>query len=131
MATYTVGQVLPNGFTVTADTVVNEPDGSTLETILSRLQVGVDQGANPIFSTQSETIFVPGAGTPAANLVSLQSKAVTALTNNIAFLGQAAPTFPLTTAEQQALVAQVAALTRQVDALIYLALQALGSTSGT
>lgn len=60
-------------------------------------------------------------GTPEANMIALQTNALNALAGNLTFLGLT-PTFPLSNAAQQALVQQVAALTRQVDALIRLAL---------
>lgn len=58
------------------------------------------------------------------NRAALQQKAVNALSNNQTFLGIATPT------SAQA-IAQVQALTRQVDALIRLAANALESISGT
>lgn len=58
------------------------------------------------------------------NAQSLQSKASTALTGNSTYLGLSSPT----TAQA---VAQVAALTRQMNALIRLQLNLLDSTSGT
>lgn len=67
----------------------------------------------------------------ASNEATIQANAETALTTNATFLGQGAPTYPLTIAEQQALVAQVAALTHQVNGLIRLALAQFDSTAGT
>lgn len=68
----------------------------------------------------------------AANQATLQQKANAALATNQTFLTNAATvTYPLTTTEQTALVNQVAALTRQVNALIYLTLQEFSSTTGT
>lgn len=64
------------------------------------------------------------ASTQADNQSALQQKAQTALAANETFLGIAAPT------NAQA-VAQMQALTRQVDALIRLAVNALDSTTGT
>lgn len=58
------------------------------------------------------------------NQASLQSKANAALANNLFYLGIASPT------NAQA-VAQVAALTRQVNALIRLALNLFDSTAGS
>lgn len=78
-----------------------------------------------------------------ANQSDLQNKASNALVNNQTFLDQAnplteTPTYPLSTAEQEILVeavialgTQVIALTRQVDALIYLQLEEFASTAGT
>ena len=59
-----------------------------------------------------------------ANWASLAGKATTALTNNETFLGIVSPTDP------QA-IAQVQALTRQVDAIIRVLLGQLGVTDGT
>jgi hypothetical protein len=57
-------------------------------------------------------------------MVALQQKALNALTSNSTYLGIGTPT------TGQA-VAQVASLTRQVNALIRLQLNLLDSTSGT
>jgi hypothetical protein len=57
-------------------------------------------------------------------MLSLQQKALNALTSNATYLGIGTPT----TAQA---VAQVASLTRQVNALIRLQLNLLDSTSGT
>jgi hypothetical protein len=51
----------------------------------------------------------------------VEAQARAAYANNIAFLAQPAPAVPLNAAAQLALVAQVAALTRQVQGLIRLA----------
>lgn len=79
----------------------------------------------------------------AANQSSLQAKASTALTASQTFLARlnprsATPTYPLSVAEQETFVAaveaigaQVVALTRQVNALIYLQLQEFATTTGT
>lgn len=64
----------------------------------------------------------PDIGT--TNMLSLQQKALNALTSNATYLGIGTPT----TAQA---VAQVASLTRQVNALIRLQLNLLDSTSGT
>jgi hypothetical protein len=66
----------------------------------------------------------------ATNQATLRQKAQNALATNQSFLALTS-TFPLTAVEQQALVAQVAALTRQINALIYLQLQEFSSTGGT
>lgn len=74
---------------------------------------------NNVLSTRTITLD------PAtANAGTLEAKAQTALTNNATFLGLASPT------NAQA-VAQVQALTRQVNALIRLALGLLDSTADT
>lgn len=62
------------------------------------------------------------AGTPQFNLDQLQQRATTALVNNATFLAITAPT-------QAQAVAQVKALTRQVNALIRLQLSALSDIS--
>ena len=58
------------------------------------------------------------------NETALFAKAQAALANNVAYLAIVAPT-------QAQAVAQVAALTRQVNALIHLAIADLEDTSGT
>ena len=120
-------------------------------------------------STVTNTIYGPGGYDPtqpndnviaveqitldpeAVNLAVLQSAAETALTNNIAalalpdptpanetYLALASPTTPQAVAQVKALttqidalIAQVQALTKQNDALIRLALGLLDSTDGT
>ena len=69
----------------------------------------------------SETITVDQS---AVNLDLLQQKAQNAIANNVTFLGLSSPT------NAQA-VAQVQALTRQVDALIRVVLGLFDSTAGT
>lgn len=114
-AQYTVGQVLPNGATVTADTFVTLADGTTVETMTA---------SNPTGSVDREFIVTPGAGTPAANQQTLTAKAQAALINNATFLVIGNPT-------QAQAVTQVQALTRQVNALIRLALNQFDTTTGT
>lgn len=71
-----------------------------------------------------ETWTAPAAGTAAASLNALATKAQAALTNNETYLGIGSPT-------NAQVVSQVAALTRQVNALIRLAINQLDSTTGT
>lgn len=74
----------------------------------------------------------PFANVEYQNWLALQSKAAAAVAANETFLANAATvTYPLSTAEQTALVNQVVALTRQVDALIRFALGELTDTGGT
>lgn len=68
--------------------------------------------------------WIAPAGTPPANQAVLLAKAQAALASNATFLALAAPT-------QAQAVAQVQALTRQVNALVKLALGRLADTSGT
>lgn len=105
MATYVLGQVLPNGATVIADNVVTNPDGSTTETINARYPSG---------AVDHYVTTIPAPNSANANLATLQQRAATALTNNDAFLAVASPTTAQVTAH-------VKALTRQVNALIRLA----------
>lgn len=58
------------------------------------------------------------------NTTTLQQRAVTAIDNNVTYLGITNPT-------QAQAVTQVAALTRQVDALIKLLLNQINDTTGT
>lgn len=66
----------------------------------------------------------PGPPVAVVNEQTLLVKAAAALANNITYLGLTSPT-------NAQVVAQVAALTRQVNALIRLALGALDSTTGS
>lgn len=66
----------------------------------------------------------PAASSVLGNQAALLAKAATALSNNQTYLAIPSPT-------QAQAVAQVAALTRQVDALIHLAADDLEDTDGT
>lgn len=97
--------------TVTSDTSNTSPDGSVTRTI--------------VYSDGSQSVqYTPGAGTSAANQATLLGKAQTALTNNANYLAIASPT-------NAQVSAQVAALTRQIDALIRIDINQLDSTAGT
>ena len=112
-AQYTVGQLLPNGATVTSDSYVTLPDGfgTTVETM--------DDSAG------NQTIInTPGTSSPMANQIAILTKAQAALAANSSYLAVAVPTTAQTTA-------QIAALTRAVNALIYITLQEFHSTAGT
>lgn len=66
------------------------------------------------------------------NTMALWQRAQAALANNSAFIANAAgASFPLTIAEQQALVAQVVALSRQVNALAHLVMGTVSDISDT
>ncbi len=114
-AQYVVGQVLPNGATVTTDSFLTRPDGTTVETMEATYPNGV---------TDHEVITTPGPGTPSANAATLQQRAQNALVNNATFLTIASPT------NAQA-VAQVQALTRQISGVIRLLLNQTDTTAGT
>jgi hypothetical protein len=136
-AQYTVGEVLPSGAQVIADTFTTEADGTTAEVVQSQYApvTGVDGKGNVIpggGGVDTYIITTPGAGTPAANYTTLASRAQAAIVNNVTFISTAATvTFPLTSAEQQALVNQVVALTKQVNALAKITLNLLTDTTGT
>lgn len=92
-AQYTVGQLLPNGAHVSADTFVTLADGTTVETM-------DDTARNHTVMT------VPGAGTPAANQTTIQQRVQanltileTWITNN--------PTGAVLTAAQTKVLAQM------------------------
>jgi hypothetical protein len=110
-AQYTVGESLPNGGTVVSDTYVTNPDGSTVETM-------VDSFGDQV------RIFTPGPGTPAANQQTIATKVSTWPIANVAYLAVAVPSVAQTTA-------QLNALTKAVNALIYLVTGNFGSTAGT
>jgi hypothetical protein len=74
---------------------------------------------NPSENSVADSLERPGRRD--ANAVMLEAQARTSYQNNLDFLALPAPTFPLNVAAQSALVAQVAALTRQTNALIRLA----------
>ncbi len=102
-------------------TTVTNPDGSVTTTATDSVTGRV------LWRNHGWT---PDQQTALTNFAALQTKANAALTTNQTFLALT-PTYPLTSAEQQALVAQVVALTKQVDALIHLALNQLADTTGT
>jgi hypothetical protein len=114
-AQFVVGQVLPNGSTVSFDSFVTQGDGTTVETM---------DATYPSGAKDHSIITTPGAGTPAANQSTLQQRAQIALVSNATYLAITNPT------TNQA-VAQVAALTRQVNALIRVVLAQFDSTVGT
>lgn len=70
------------------------------------------------------TWTAPSANSVVGNEANLLQKAQTALANNVAYLAIASPT-------QAQAISQVAALTRQIDALIKLATDTLSDTTGT
>jgi hypothetical protein len=77
-------------------------------------------------ATSRTMIPVAGAAAAPANFAALVTKAQAALATNEAFLTSIAnATYPLSTAEQQALVAQVVACTRQIQAVILFLLHAI------
>jgi hypothetical protein len=110
-AIWTIGQLLPNGAHVSADTFVTLADGTTVETM-------ADDKDNHTVQT------IPGPATPMANQQTLQQRAQNALVNNATYLAITNPT------TNQA-VAQVAALTRQMDAVIRVLLSQYDTTVGT
>ncbi len=64
------------------------------------------------------------AGSPGANLATLQAQAVQAIADNITYIAIASPS-------NAQVAAQVKALTRQVDAIIRVVLGQVSSTTGT
>jgi hypothetical protein len=114
-AKYTVGQLLPNGATVTVDTFATLSDGTTIETM---------EATYPNGAKDHETDTTPGANTSAANQATLQQRAQVALVNNATYLAIGTPT------TGQA-ISQVAALTRQMDAVIRVLLSQYDTTAGT
>jgi hypothetical protein len=114
-AIWTIGELLPNGATVTADTFTTLPDGTTVETMTATYPSG---------ATNNEQIVTPPAGSPAANLATLLQRAQAALVNNNTYLAIPSPT-------QAQAITQVAALTRQVDGLIRFLVQDFSTTTGT
>jgi hypothetical protein len=114
-AIWTVNQVLPNGATVTADTFTIGSDGTTTEMMTATYPNG---------AKDHEVITTSGPGTPAANQQTLQQRAQNALVNNATYLAITTPT----TAQA---IAQVAALTRQTNAVIRVLLSQYDTTTGT
>ena len=96
---------------IVTDTTVTLPDGSTVETIT--------------YADGSKSVqYTPFPGTPAANLTTIQARAQTALAANATYQAINNPT------TNQA-VAQVALLTKEVNALLKLALGLLSDVTGT
>ena len=114
-AQYTVGQLLPNGATVTFDSFVTNSDTSTTE---------IMDATYPSGGIDRTIITIPGVGTPGANAGTLQQRAKDALVNNATYLAIGAPT-------QAQAITQVAALTRQMDAVIRVLLNQYDTTVGT
>jgi len=114
-ATYAIGQVLPNGARVTTDEVTTAPDGSTVEHIVAHYPNG---------AWDEETIFTPGPGTPEANRQMTHQRVRDGLIDHATYLADPATTF-------EALVAQVEALTRQVNRLARIVLNEHDTTAGT
>lgn len=82
-------------------------------------------GPRPYTAEENATLDAKNAETTAKNnAANLTTKAKTALTNNNTFLAIVSPT-------NADIVAQVKALTRQVNALIKLEIQDLANTTGT
>lgn len=97
--------------TIISDTTATAADGTTVQTI--------------IYSDGGRSVqTVPGPGTPAANLTTIQGKALTALTANATYLAISVPT-------NAQVAAQVALLTKESNGVIRLLLGRLDSTSGT
>lgn len=90
----------------------------------------VQSAAAPLLS--QEAADAATAATAQTNAATMQTAATNALAANQTFITAAASvTFPLSNANQQALVNQVVALSKQVDALIRLSLNQTSSTAGT
>lgn len=96
-AQWTIGQLLPNGATVTADTFTTEGDGTNVETMTATYPNG---------AKDHETIITPGPNTPAANQQTIQQRVQanlaileTWITNN--------PTGAVLTAAQTKVLAQM------------------------
>lgn len=106
-----MGEVLPNGATVAADNFVVWTDGSTWE------EVTDSNGCYYILQTEPLALNL-------ANLATLQKKAQGAIDNNITYLGITSPTAAQVTA-------QVSALTRQMNAVIRVLINAIDTVSGT
>lgn len=115
VAQYVVGQVLPNGATVTKDAFTTDSDGTTHETMEATYASG---------AVDHTIITTPGPGTPEANYATLRQKAQAALVNNAAYLALPTPT----TAQN---AAQIGVLTREASAIIRLLLNQLDTTTGT
>ncbi len=64
---YTVGQALPSGATVIADTFVTQPDGTTIETMDAQYPTG---------AKDHTVITTPGPGTPAANQTTINQNVI-------------------------------------------------------
>lgn len=114
-AQYTVGQLLQNGATVTADNFVTQADGTTIETMVATYPNG---------ATDHSVITTPGANTPAANAQTIQANILTRQTQIQAFI-TANPSGAVLTA------AQTLVLAKMLNGLCQLLLQQYGSTNLT
>ena len=86
---------------------------------------GTVASTRPLTTSESAALAAQAAAaTQGMNQTQLLAQAATAIANNITFLGLATPT-------QAQAVAQVQALTRQVNALLRLSASLLDSTAGT
>ena len=110
-AVYTVGEVLPNGATVTADTFVTQGDGTTVETMTDSLH-------------DISVLVTPGSGTPAANAATIAQNVAANQALILAWIA-ANPTGAVLTA------AQTLALAKMLNGLCKLLLQQYGNATGT
>jgi hypothetical protein len=123
-ATYTVGQVLPNGNTVITDTFTTLADGTTVEQMTSANEALGKKPSGAWVSTNSETIMITGAGTPAANQQTILANILTRQTQIQAWIA-ANPSGAVLTA------AQTLTLAEMLNGLCKLLLQQFSSTTGT
>lgn len=98
-AQFTVGQQLPNGATVTSDTFVTGPDGTTVETM-------VDSANN------RTAVTVPGPNTPVANAQTVQTRVQANLATIESFIAANPGGAVLTAAQTLVLARMLAGLCR-------------------
>ena len=106
-AQHVVGQKLPSGAVVTSVVFDTRPDGTTVEVMHD------SRGGRTVQAT-------PPAGSPAGNQEKLSQRLRDALVNNATFLSGDVSDHD-----------QVAALTRQIDALIRVTISRFETTAGT
>jgi hypothetical protein len=126
-----LGLVGPDGST--PEIIIGDPTGQVdfypsvivMSSALATVIIRDDSGQATLAEVQAAIAVANTAeATVVSNKTALLSRANAALTVNQAFLNLANP-------DQDQALAQVTALTRQVDALIYLVLDVLNDISGT
>lgn len=127
IATYPVGADIRDVLVTSTANLPTPPDFGPIIVDPSTIQVGYNVAPSPAQITAWQTAVAattPSPTSPWRVELTLLTNALSAIQNNVTFLAIPSPT------QAQAL-AQVQALTRQIDAIIRVFLGAYDSTSGT